>query len=391
MTAYSNPGPLGSDSQMTRRKTWWRRSFLKITQAGPAALMVATGLIVSFLGPAKAASPLLRFHPECTEFGPAAVLFLETQSERLGLACGRESLEGPPASLQSRFLIASVSKTFLAVALLQLQDNGTIDLDDAAAGWLPADIIGHFGGLEGLTIAHLLNMTSGLPDYLDEAFYEKSLEQIADGATSREILLDALKEVSSEPRLFPPGTGFGYSNTNYLLAQLILEAAGGLPMHDVFREVIFEPAGLKQTRLLGFGAGSGDFVTGWDDMGDGIEPVSAYHTGYGMGDGGLISTAADIAAFYRALFVDRSLLSDQGLKALLHDPLGEGYGLGIEIETGSRGGLIIGHSGGDVGFSADVRHGMGQGVTVVHLSAQGDDARLASWKLLDAALSRDLP
>jgi D-alanyl-D-alanine carboxypeptidase len=318
----------------------------------------------------------------CSDDGPAFVVLLKEPRKSTALACGRERQGGSVATIHSRFLIASVSKIFLAVALMQLNEDGALDIDDPASNWLPQDIVGDFDGLEGITIADLLTMSSGLPDYLDDEFYRVSLEKIAQGATSGDVLRLALRSVADESRLFAPGTSFDYSNTNYLLAQLVLEKAAGAPMHEVFAKRIFKPLGLKQTQLLGFGIGPDDFVQGFEDFGNGLEPVDQYLTGFGFGDGGLISTAEDITAFYRALFVDENLLRKVSLDRLLHDPTGHEYGMGVEVEKLSGIGKVLGHSGADVGFSADVRHIAGDGITAVFLSAEADDDPSVAWNLL---------
>ena len=249
--------------------------------------------------------------------------------------------------------------------------------------WLPEKVTAAFGGLKQVTIADLLTMASGLPDYLDDSFYEESLARLEAGWSSDEILRWAVTRAAGEPRLFKPGTSFDYSNTNFLLAQLALEQAAGRSMHEIFADQLFKPSGVKDTQLLGFDIGPAGFAQGFERTGDRFAPVGNLLTGYGFGDGGLVSTAADVATFYRALFVERSLLSETGLERLLHDPTGEGYGMGLEVEQPRGFGVVLGHSGGDVGFSADVRHVLGEDVTVVFLSAEEEDDLDITWQVLD--------
>jgi D-alanyl-D-alanine carboxypeptidase len=318
----------------------------------------------------------------CSDEGSAFVVLLTEPEKSTAIACGRERQGGSAATIQSRFLIASVSKIFLAVALMQLDEGGKLDIDDPVSRWLPQDIVAEFGELDGITIVDLLTMSSGLPDYLDDEFYRVSLEKIAQGAATDDVLRLALKSVAGEPRLFTPGTSFDYSNTNYLIAQLILEKAAGAPMHEVLAGRIFKPLGLTQTQVLGFGIGPDDFVQGFEDFGNGLEPVDQYLTGFGFGDGGLVSNAQDITAFYRALFVNERLLRKDSLNRLLADPTGHEYGMGVEVERQSDLGVVLGHSGGDVGFSADVRYIADEDVTVVFLSAEADDDLFVTWELL---------
>lgn len=320
---------------------------------------------------------------DCSDEGPAWVLHLDIGDEAGSVACGRERTGGPRASADSRFLIASVSKLYLAVALMQLNEAGRLDIDDPVARWLPAGVLEKLGGLDGISVANLLTMTSGLPDYLDDAYSQSSIADARAGIAGRDILIKAVTSIAEEPRLFEPGASFDYSNTNYLLAQLVLEKAAGAPMYEVFEDRIFRPAGLTGTRLLGYGIGPAGFVQGFEDFGKGLEPVDAYLTGYGFGDGGLVTTAAEVSGFYKALFVDGVLLSDDSLERLLQDPSGEGYGMGIEIETLAGVGEVLGHSGGDTGFSADIRYVPEHGVTVVYLSALAEDDLSVTWELLE--------
>jgi CubicO group peptidase (beta-lactamase class C family) len=107
--------------------------------------------------------------------------------------------------------------------------------------------------------------------------------------------------------------------------------------------------------------------------------VRRFYSGNGLGDGGVISTAGDVARFYRALFVDRRLLSDASLTAMLRDPTGAGYGMGVEIEDG-----IAGHSGGDLGYSSDVRIDLQSGVVAVELVASEDVDTVWAWQEVTA-------
>ena len=116
-------------------------------------------------------------------------------------------------------------------------------------------------------------------------------------------------------------------------------------MHAYFKENIFETAGLTRTELLGFGVGPGDFVEGVEKTGHGLQSMTRYHRVFGMGDGGLVAPAEDVALFFQALLVSGSLLSDEMLALMLRDPTGEGYGMGIEVETIPGIGRVVGHIG----------------------------------------------
>lgn len=256
------------------------------------------------------------------------------------------------------FALASLGKTMTAVAVLRLVAQGQLSLDDAPQAHLPADLVADLDLPDGLTLRHLLNMTSGLPDYLDDAFVTDALDDPARVQTPRA----ALRYAVDEKRVFAPGERFDYSNTNYVLLGLILEQASRLSFAQVMQDQVFVPAGMTNAFVFG----SQDLPPDFPDAFEEGQSVRAYYSAEGMGDGGVIGSAADLARFYRALF-GGGLLAPAQMADLLSDPLGESYGMGLELE-----GDLVGHSGGDLGFSADIRLDRDSGSLAVFLAAQAD-------------------
>lgn len=267
---------------------------------------------------------------------PAGAWTLATGPQRPG---GRETRAG------DRFIIASVGKPFLAAALLRLHEAGRIDIRDPVARWLPSDVTEAFGGLNGVRVDHLLSMTSGLPDYLDDAFAQDLMAEPV-GWTVR----DALAYAEGEAPLFAPGAEYDYSNTNYLLAQLVLEAATGQSYPQALRALVLDPVGARDSAVFGTAPRRAEDAAGITPEG---RDASGYYVSPGFGDGGLIAPAGEVAAFFRALLVERRLLGPAALALMLEDPLGEGYGLGIDIDR-SEYGPVYGHGGGDIGYSSGV-------------------------------------
>ena len=266
------------------------------------------------------------------------------------------------------FAIASVGKTMTAVAVLSLVDRGILSLDDPVADLLPP---AHAGDVAGLRLSHLLTMTSGLPDYYTDDWFEAALAEPGTGQT----VAAALEAVAGLPALFRPGRDFDYSNTNYVLLGAVLEEATGDTLADILRESVFAPAGMTDSFVFGARPLPPRFAEGHAER----ALVRRFYSGNGLGDGGVISTARDVARFYRAVLVDRRVLSDESLAAMLHDPTGAGYGMGIEIEDG-----IAGHSGGDLGYSSDARVDLETGHIAVELVAAEDADTGWTW---DAVLA----
>ncbi len=279
--------------------------------------------------------------------GAAQVIHVWTAAGAYTLATGPQRPDGRETRGGDRFILASVGKPYLSAALLRLHEAGRLDMRDPAARWLPGDVTEAFGGLDGVRIDHLLSMTSGLPDYLDDAFTEDLMAE-PEGWTVR----DALSYAEGERPLFAPGEAYDYSNTNYLLAQLVLEAATGQSYPQALRALVLDPVGARASAVFGTEARRPEDAAGITPDG---RDASGLYVSEGFGDGGLIAPAAEVAAFFRALLVERRLLGPAAPALMLEDPVGEGYGLGIDIDIDtSEYGPVYGHSGGDIGYSSGV-------------------------------------
>ena len=274
------------------------------------------------------------------------------------------------ADARTPFAIASAGKIVTSLAVLRLAGRGALALDAPVARFVPAEIRRGYGGMEDVTLRHLLTMTSGLPDYLDDAF----MEAVIEGSGGVQTPLGALRHGAGQAPLFEPGEDFEYSNTNYVLLGLVLEEVSRAPYSEVIAREVLRPAGLEDSFVFGSRALPAAFAEGHPEA----ETVRAYYAGAGMGDGGLISTARDLARLYRAVFLDRTLLSPGMLEVLLEDPLGVGYGAGLEIEW-----PVVGHSGGDLGYASDIRMNLETGEIAVVLAAAEDAETGWAWDWLD--------
>lgn len=309
--------------------------------------------------------------------GPAAVLYLSTPEGARVATRGQVRPGGRNTRADDRFAIASLSKLYLSVALLMAQERGLVDLDAPAARYLPPEVVIAFGRLDGITTRHLLAMTSGLPDYLDDDYILRMARgQMIDARRA------AWQRAARYPRMFAPGADFDYSNTNYVLAEMVLEQVTGQSMAISFEEMIFTPLGL--TRTAHHGPMAQPDVLG-REVWSGLRPddIARYYGFTGLADGGLIAPAAEVAAFYRALFIDQTLLSGTSLDEMLRDAVSAGYGLGVEVETIPGLGIVLGHSGGDLGFVSDVRLVLNRDVIVVALVADADGPDELTYDVLD--------
>jgi D-alanyl-D-alanine carboxypeptidase len=256
----------------------------------------------------------------------------------------------------SHYRIGSTTKTFTAVVVLQLIGEGRLALDDLVQERLPDLPIPN---RDRLRIEHLLRMRSGLFDFEDDPSLLGNLE-----AHLRPVTLARVNELALRgPTKFVPGERFEYCNSNFCLLEAIVERVTGRCLGEEMRDRIFEPLGLSQTTYPHEDDLSlpEPYIRGYDRTDDGWRECSIEF--FGRGDGAIVSTAADAARFFRALLVERALLSPELLELMMStvpDPKPTElkmfavstpvrYGLGLfshPIECGT----VWGHSGGGYGY-----------------------------------------
>nr|BFE77775.1 hypothetical protein GCM10020093_003760 [Planobispora longispora] len=133
-----------------------------------------------------------------------------------------------------------MTKTFVATVVLQLAEEGTLSLDDTVERWLPGVVKGNGNDGGAITIRHLLQHTSGIPEaYPSFASLEDYLKHRYDPFTAEQIVAEAVKRKPG----FAPGKDWMYSNTGYLLISMIIEKATGNPWHVEVRDRVSRPSG----------------------------------------------------------------------------------------------------------------------------------------------------
>ncbi|MEV6170505.1 serine hydrolase domain-containing protein [Streptomyces sp. NPDC051954] len=297
-----------------------------------------------------------------------------------------------PRSAQDRYRVGSITKTFVATVLLQLEAEGRLSLDDTVDKWLPGVVEGngHDGGQ--ITVRQLLNHTSGIYNYTgDDDFVrtyfmaEGFFEHRYDTVTPRHLVAIAMKHKPD----FAPGTSWSYSNTNYVLASMVIEKATGHRYGDEVRRRIIEPLHLTGTSVPGTRATlpqpSGRAYSKLAEEVTGpTYDVTELNPSLASAAGEMISDSADLNRFYRALLQGRLLPAEQlkEMKTTVANPHTNEtrYGLGLMDVELSCGIHVWGHEGGIHGSSsvalttADGRHSLafnfngdwtGDGVAVI--------------------------
>ncbi len=247
----------------------------------------------------------------------------------------------------SRYRVGSATKTFTAVVTLQLVAEGKLALHDTLQDRLPDLPIPN---ANSLTIEHLLRMRSGLFDFEDDPGLLGSLEaHLQPYSLSHAVNLGIKHPVS-----FTPGAKYAYCNTNFCVLELIIERITGHSLVEEFVRRIFAPLGMASSSY----PAEDDltlpepYIRGYERTAEGWRECS--HVFFGRGDGALISTALDLARFFRALLVERTLLPDGLLKQMMdvvpdNPPADEAYGLGLMADHLPCG-TVWGHSGGGFGY-----------------------------------------
>ncbi|MEV0256031.1 serine hydrolase domain-containing protein [Streptomyces sp. NPDC050732] len=315
----------------------------------------AAALLTAASGTAADAAPAPRRHTlqrgvDAIHATGATGVIAEAQSAhgRITARAGVAGLADPagkgPVPLDAYYRIGSDTKTFTATVVLQLVGEGRLKLTDTVERWLPGAIRGHGNDGHRITVANLLRQTSGLNDYIaadsgdftPDAYRRNRFRS----QSPKEQLTVAL---STPPQWLPDADDpagerrWSYSNTNYVVAGMVVEAVTGHPWAQEVHERIIEPLGLRAT----FAPGTSPYVprptaTGYTYFPDENRPTDTT-LGFGGGaDGCLISTTHDHGVFLRALLGGRLLRPAQLAAMKRTVPVrdwipadGVRYGLGI--------------------------------------------------------------
>jgi D-alanyl-D-alanine carboxypeptidase len=253
-----------------------------------------------------------------------------------------------PMAAGDRVRIGSLTKTFVATVVLQLAAGHVLSLGDTVARWLP----GLVPGGAGITLQELLQHTSGIYSYSSDPGF---LQALAADPTRVWRPAELVRIAVAHPPLFPPGTSFAYSNTDYVLLGLIIQAATGHPVGQQLQARIFTPLGLRDTYLpyanphLRTPYAHG-YLLGQPGA-TGPADSTVVSPSWAGAAGGIVSTAADLARFSTALLSGKLLPAAQLQQMMSTIPAGQGvgYGLGVESEPLSCG-TAWGHQGSFFGY-----------------------------------------
>lgn len=272
---------------------------------------------------------------------------------------------GRYAEAGTRFRIASITKSFVAVVTLQLVQEGWLELDQSVEYWLP----GLIPGGHSISVRQLLNHSSGLPNYLTHGFVKRVRSAPHHTWNPYELIGEALRY----PHRFAPGEvgRWEYSNTNYIVLGLIIERVTGNSLDFEIRQRIVEPLQLWQTSFALPQVSDAGLMRGYV----GPHDYTDINMSFAWSAGGMESSTADLGRFAAALYGGK-LLDETTLARMIHDVGGMGiwgardthYGLGSiqrSFPAGAGRVLARGHTGALVGYRSAMWHFPDSGVVIV--------------------------
>jgi CubicO group peptidase (beta-lactamase class C family) len=279
---------------------------------------------------------------------------------------------GVPNTLETLFATASGSKALTALAIMSLVERKTLALGTTARSLLGTDLPLVAGDV---TVEQLLAHRSGIGDYLDE----DAVDDIGDYVMPVSVHELATTEqflpvLDGHETVFPAGERFAYNNGGYVVLALLAERASGVAFHELVRTLVCEPAGMVDTAFLRSDELPARAALGYLSA-DGLRTNVFHLPVLGNGDGGIYSTAADLRAFWDALFAGR-IVSPERVAEMVRPRSdlpkeARRYGLGFQLDATGDGVWLEGH---DAGVSFASLHRPTSSITYTVISNWSDGA-----------------
>ena len=356
-----------STSRLSRRRSVvWR--VLAVPVVAAIALGAAGG--AASAAPSKGEAESLKARAQgLVEAGyPAALAAVsDSKGESAGVAVGKGSLEtGQAPPMDGEVRVGSNTKTFVAVVVMQLVQEGKVGLDEPIETYLPGLIKGEGIDASRITVRQLLQHTSGLPDFDETLVGTTDVFQYRHHyVTPRDVLDSAL----SKPAQFEPGAQWKYTNTNYVVLGMLVERVSQRPVGEQIDQRIVKKLGLSHTYFPAPGEEKirGTHPQGYHLSAEGkLEDITEMDPAWGWAAGAMVSTPSELNTFFQAVF-DGRLLTQASIQEMKKGvDIGSGgrvYGLGLIGTPLSCGGTAWGHGGDIAGYHT--RGGVGPDGTAV--------------------------
>lgn len=249
--------------------------------------------------------------------------------------CDSKASQKTPITINTTFEIGSVTKQITAAAVMQLQEKGKLSVNDKLSKYFPEYQYG-----EDITIKMLLNMRSGLTDYINDPFEyypRKVANKIEQSTVTNKKVEDdiVLKYFYSAPLFIKPDSSYFYCNTNYYLLAKIIEQASGVSYNEYVQENIFKPCGMTNSNT--------DFQATDTKGYDWKKRYCSFPKDYALGCGNINSTVVDLYKWNNCFF-NNKVVSKKSFKEMTDT---ESYGYGLNVQNGE-----IFHAGATQVFNA---------------------------------------
>ena len=262
---------------------------------------------------------------------------------------------GVPNTSDTVYPLQSITKSFTAILIMMLQEEGKLNVNDLACDYL-ADCPEAW---RTITISQLLTHTSGIESYSRLPDWDETLDARTYWRAGAAALVRDL------PLRFEPGEGYRYSNTGYGLLGLIIERASGKSLPDMYRDRILTPLGMNHTSFNTSRRVVRNLATGYYSLGSTFIASTPQSPTVSYGDAGLNSTVGDLLIWDQALYANRLISRASYEQMIAHTQNDYGYGWEMSNWSGRR---QIGHAGSGAGFSNLVARFIDDGLTVIVLS-----------------------
>ncbi|WP_314458065.1 serine hydrolase domain-containing protein [uncultured Actinomyces sp.] len=369
-----------------------RRSVVWRVLAVPVAAAIALGAVggAASAAPSKGEAESLKSRAQglVDDGYPAALAAVsDAEGESAGVAVGKGNLEtGQAPPMDGEVRIGSNTKTFVAVVVMQMVQEGRVGLDEPIETYLPGLIRGE--GIDGskITVRQLLQHTSGLPEYTDTTPGRSDIFQVKDHyAQPRDLLDTAL----GKPAAFEPGTQWAYTNTNYIVLGMLIERVSQRPVGEQIDQRIIKKLGLSHTYFPAPGDRSikGTHPQGYHLSVDGeLEDITEMDPAWAWAAGAMVSTPSELNTFFQAVLDGRLLTQasiDEMKKGVDTGSGGMVYGLGLFGTPLSCGGTSWGHGGGIPGY--ETHNAVGPDGTAVTVAVTALSSAVADQSDLESS------
>ena len=360
--------------------------------AVPVAAAIALGAVggAASAAPSKGEAESLKSRAQgLVEAGYPAALAAVTdgKGESAGVAVGKGSLEtGQAPPMDGEVRVGSNTKTFVAVVVMQMVQEGKVGLDEPIETYLPGLIKGEGIDASRITVRQLLQHTSGLPDFDETLFGTTDVFQYRyHYVTPRDVLDSAL----SKPAQFEPGTQWKYTNTNYIVLGMLVERVSQRPVGEQIDQRIVKKLGLSHTYFPAPGEEKirGTHPQGYHLSAEGkLEDITEMDPAWGWAAGAMVSTPSELNTFFQAV-LDGRLLTQSSIQEMKKGvDIGSGgrvYGLGLIGTPLSCGGTAWGHGGDIAGYHT--RGGVGPDGTAVTVAVTALPTAIADQSNLESS------